>query len=166
MRRPLINLLLLLSLNLWAQKSSPSNATANLNVSVTVTDRLEMITLKDINIGSVLPSQVQVTVDPQDDQRAGIIKITGGSSARIKLSFTQQVEMVNSTTGGILLVKYRLSGNPLNEQNSSFQILKNPTSLDLSETGDYYIWVGCSFGLENIEPGNYDGNFGIEVDYF
>jgi len=165
MMRNLLILFLLSTLIVSGQNSLNSKVSSSLSVSVNVTSRLELITISDINIGTVMPSQIQVLVDPINDQGAGLIKVVGARFAPLKLEFTNQVEMVNSLTEGILLVKYGLSGSRINEQSSSFQIIENPTNITLSELGEYYIWVGCSFNLQNIESGSYDGDFGIEVDY-
>jgi len=158
-------LILILISNLWAQDIPESKVSSTMFVSVTISSSLELITLRDINIGTVMPSQIQVIVDPINDQGAGLIKVSGAPFTNLKLDFSQQVEMVNSITSGILLVKYSLSGSPTNEQNSSFQITEIPSNISLSDKGEYFLWVGCSFNLSNIEPGNYDGDFGIEVDY-
>jgi len=165
----IMKILLLISFiiyGLHGQDPSSTKNTTTLSVLVKVTSRLEMTTLRDINIGIVQPSQIQVNLDPGKDQGAGLLKISGGRFLSVKLAYTQQVEMVNSITGGILLVNYSLSGSPANDQNSSIPISDNPIVLALGEKGDYYVWVGCSFSLLSIESGNYDGSFEIEIDYF
>jgi len=164
MMRNIILILFLLS-NLSAQNSSDTKTSATLNVSVNVIDHLEMITLRNINIGTVLPSQILIDVDPRIDPGAGLIKVSGQNFSPLELDFTQQIEMVNSITNGILLVKYNISGGTTNNQNSSVKIIETPKSIILSNSGEYFIWVGCSFNLSDIEPGSYDGEFGIEVDY-
>ncbi|NQT96488.1 MAG: hypothetical protein HQ562_01975 [Candidatus Marinimicrobia bacterium] len=158
--------LIILSLSLlMGQSDRFDQASIELNISATVVDFLEMITLSDIDVGTVQPSQMEIRLDPRLDQGAGLIKIQGRQSSSIRIAFTQQVEMVNSATNHTMSIMYNLSGNSLNEQSSSNPINENPVSVNMSSNGEYYIWIGCYFSLAGVTAGTYDGDFVIEVEY-
>ncbi len=149
----------------FGQGTAGTPTDVKLGISATVVDYIEIITLSDITVGTVQPSQVEIRLDPRLDQGAGIIKVQGRAESSIRIAYTQQVEMVNSVTNHMLTVTYNLSGNAENEQSTSVPIMENPITVDMSTTGEYYIWIGCYFNLLGITPGNYDGDFVIEVDY-
>ncbi|MBC8403502.1 MAG: hypothetical protein H8E14_18625 [Candidatus Marinimicrobia bacterium] len=140
-------------------------ASIDVKISAMVVDYLEMITLSDIDVGTVQPSQMEVRLDPRLDQGAGLIKIQGRQTTSVRIAYTQQVEMVNSTTNHIMSVMYHLSGNTVNEQGSSNPISENPVTVNLNSNGEFFIWIGCYFSLEGVTAGQYDGDFVIEVEY-
>ncbi len=88
---PLLSLIL-------AQTDRFDQASIELNISATVVDFLEMITLSDIDVGTVQPSQLEIRLDPRLDQGAGLIKIQGRPTASTRFAYTQQVEMVNTAS--------------------------------------------------------------------
>ena len=158
--------LILLCLSLVTGQTDRSDqASIDVKINATVVDYLEMITLSDIDVGTVQPSQMEIRLNPRLDQGAGLIKIQGRRAASIRFAYTQQVEMVNNTTNHIMSVMYNLSGNIQNEQSSSNPITENPINVNLSSDGEYFIWIGCYFSLEGVTAGQYDGDFVIEFEY-
>ncbi len=163
MRKILLSLIIGASISL-AQNSDPLSASVEVSISANIREYLETITLNNIDVGTIQPSQQEIRLNPRLDQGAGLIQIRGSAGTDIRVSFTQQVEMVNSTTNHIMTVYYSLSGNDVNEQNSSSPIADNPTEAILNSRGEYFIWIGCYFSLDGVTPGQYDGDFVIEVE--
>jgi len=157
------NLILFVLLNsiILAQNSSD----VKVNIQATVVDYIEMITLADIDVGTVIPSDEFLRLDPLSDQGAGIIALQGRQNASVQVSFSAQVEMVNVITDHALTVNYAVAGNGDNDQAAASLLISNPATVQLNSSGEYYLWIGCEFSLIGLVPGQYDGDFSIEVDY-
>ncbi|MCF6238153.1 MAG: hypothetical protein L3J79_04950, partial [Candidatus Marinimicrobia bacterium] len=125
----------------------------------------EMMTLADIDVGTVIPSDDMLRLDPRTDQGAGLIKIVGRVNASIQISYSGQIEMVNLATSTSMTVSYSVSGNESSEQSLSELFTTNPETVTLNSNGEYYLWIGCAFSLLDLVPGQYDGDFVVEVDY-
>ncbi len=164
--RQALGLIWLTATALQAQESETFlKATGVVQATAEVTDFVEMITLADINVGTVQPSQGIVNMDPRLDAGAGIIMLSGRPSASVRITYTPQVEMINAISGYTLTVNYNLAGHPHQNQNEATTFTTNPVQVQLGEEGEYYIWIGCLFNLSAVQPGQYDGDFVIEVEY-
>ncbi|MFH1852896.1 MAG: hypothetical protein ABIA75_11180, partial [Candidatus Neomarinimicrobiota bacterium] len=102
--------LVLLSLA-TAQVKPVDGSSVGVNISATVVDNIEMFTLNGIDVGTIQPSQLLVRLDPRLEQGAGTVKFQGRPNSLIRVTYTQQVVMVNSITNHSLTVLYNLSGN-------------------------------------------------------
>lgn len=156
--------ILVLIIASWAngQKGVPG---VDIHISATVEPTIEMSTIANIDVGTIVPSEDRLKLDPRKDKGAGLIMVTGQGGAEVQISFTSYVEMINIATDIPLQVFYSVSGNEENNQSASELFTENPTSITLSLAGEYYIWIGCEFELKDIVAGQYDGDFVIEVDY-
>ncbi|MCF7826364.1 MAG: hypothetical protein K9M55_09010 [Candidatus Marinimicrobia bacterium] len=157
--------LLLLTMNSFGQDSSKDKTSVSVSISATVVDQIQLITLADIDVGTVIPSEDILRLDPRKDQGAGIIKVLGRQNSSIQISYSSQVEMVNLASNSILLVSYNIGGSVDNDQTASDVFSTNPVTVNLNGEGEYYLWIGCSFSMKNLVPGQYDGDFILEVDY-
>ncbi|NQV30686.1 MAG: hypothetical protein HQ508_07355 [Candidatus Marinimicrobia bacterium] len=137
----------------------------DLNISAMVVDQIEVITLADIDAGIILPGQSEKIISPITDSGAGILRLEGQGGSSIQISYSQQITMTNLLTDTPLLMNYMISGGPENNQSASVIFTSNPATVALNPDGVYFIWVGCSFSLEGLVPGQYDGDFIVEVDY-
>ncbi|NQV15366.1 hypothetical protein HQ531_07900 [bacterium] len=157
----LISIVLLVAL-VFGQGEIPE---LRVRIAATVVDYIEMTTISDIDVGTVIPSEDILRLDPRTDQGAGIIKVHGRENASILVTFSGQVEMVNLAGNTTLTVTYAVSGNQDNDQSGSELFTINPNTITLNNYGEYYMWIGCEFSLLNLVSGQYDGDFAIEVDY-
>ncbi|NQV49653.1 MAG: hypothetical protein HQ507_04115 [Candidatus Marinimicrobia bacterium] len=142
-----------------------TSSSVSVKVTANVVQFIEMITLADIDVGTVIPSEDMLRLDPRTDQGAGIILVQGYADASIQISYSAQVEMVNLSTQTPLTVNYSVSGNGENLQSASTLFTSNPETVALNDKGEYYLYIGCAFSLLDLVPGTYDGDFVIEVDY-
>lgn len=138
---------------------------ATTRVEAEVIEFLEMITLADIDVGTVIPSEDILRLDPRTDSGAGIIKVQGRPNSNIQVSFSNKIEMINLATNRTLSVTYRVSGNRENDQSASDIFLTNPENVVLNSMGEYFLWIGCEFSMADLVSGQYDGDFVIDVDY-
>jgi len=162
----LLNLtLLLLALLVNSGFAQKQQTGAKTRVEAEVVEYLEMITLADIDVGTIIPSQDVLRLNPRTDSGAGIIKVQGRPNSKVQVSFSSQIEMVNVATSNTLTVTYQVSGNKDNDQSASDIVTTNPEVIELNDTGEYYLWIGCEFSMANLVSGQYDGDFVIDVDY-
>jgi len=159
--------LILFLLPLFPLAIHPQDGSAKVRMSATanVKEFIEIITLADINVGTVIPTNEIMRLDPRTAQGAGILLIQGRAWSQAQVTFSNQVEMTNVTSNAPLLVEYFVSGNQENQQSGSLMFISNPQSVTLNGDGEYYLYIGCSFSLAEVQPGQYDGDFVIEVDY-
>ncbi|MBC8191023.1 MAG: hypothetical protein H8E18_01460, partial [FCB group bacterium] len=141
------------------------NSSRDLNVSATVVDQIEVVTLSDIDAGIVLPGQTEKLISPITDGGAGLLRLEGQANSSIQVSYSKQVTMTNLETNQPLLMNYLLSGNTENNQSASMLFTTNPENVSLNAEGIFFIWVGCRFSLKGLVPGQYDGDFLVEVEY-
>ncbi len=140
-------------------------STLELHISANVVDQIEVITIADIDAGIVLPGEEEKIISPITDAGAGVLRLEGQANSSIQVSYSQQVTMTNLLTNTPLLMNYMLSGNAENNQSSSLLFTTNPANVTLNADGVFYLWVGCRFSLTGLVPGQYDGDFIVEVDY-
>ncbi|MBL7027963.1 MAG: hypothetical protein ISR88_05985 [Candidatus Marinimicrobia bacterium] len=138
---------------------------AKVRIEATVFEYLEMITLADIDVGTIIPSEGTLRLNPRTDAGAGIIKLQGRPNTAVQVSFSGQIEMVNIASNTTLSVTYRVSGNSDNDQAASDIFTTNPAYIELNNIGEYYLWIGCEFSMDNLVSGQYDGDFVLDVDY-
>ena len=157
-----IFVLFILGSGLFGQQNK---STVELNISANVMDQIEVITISDIDAGIVLPGQEEKVISPITDGGAGVLRLEGQANSSIQVSYSVQVTMTNLETSQPLLMNYMLSGSPENNQSASILFTANPENVILNASGVYYMWVGCRFSLVGLVPGQYDGDFIVEVDY-
>lgn len=159
----LIIALLLICWDIKAQNNQQINAT--INVSAQFIQSIQLITVKSISFGSVDPGQAEVNINPNTDPNAGFMIAVGTPGAQFRLEYLPQRALYNTSGGTNLAFTYQISGNTIEDQASSEIIQFNDRNLTFNAEGFYYVWVGGIVNIENAEPGNYEGDFTIEIDY-
>lgn len=149
----------------FGQNSTTDQTNVSVSISATVMDQIQMITLSDIDVGTVIPSEGILRLDPRQDQGAGLVKVLGRKNSSVQITYSNQVEMSNIASNTTLLVNYSLGGYRENDQTASEVYTTNPVAVNLNGEGEYFLWIGCSFSLKDLVPGQYDGDFVLEVDY-
>ncbi len=145
-----------------AQGDNPS---VEMHITATVVDQIEVITIADIDAGTILAGEEEKEINPILDAGAGILRLEGQRNSSVQISYSKQITMTNLLTNEPLLMNYILSGGVEDNQSVSELFITNPVSVTLNSEGVYFVWVGCRFSLLGLVPGQYDGDFLIEVDY-
>lgn len=148
---------------LFAQQSS--SVSAQVNVSANVIQSIELITVNSMTFGNSQPGQVEINVNPVNDVNAGFMIALGTPDAEFRLDYFQERQLSQIEGNGFLTFEYILSGNDIEDQSSSELLQTDNRSIRFNSEGRYYIWVGGRVNLENANPGNYEGDFTIEIDY-
>lgn len=148
----------------FAQNSSQS-VEAKIDIQATIVSSIELITVKSITVANLQPGQEEVYINSINDVNAGYMIAVGAPGADFRLNFERTRTLTQVNGDGSLIFEYELSGNNIEDQNSAEYIDEDFRNLKFNSEGQYYIWVGGKINLRNARPGNYDGDFTIEIEY-
>lgn len=158
----------LLPLSLLAQNNGNANtisASVSINATATVVESIEIATLSNINLGSVTVGALDIFVNPQNDDGAGKLLVTGRPNSMIRVTYIPQRELTRAGGSETLLFAYSLSGNSDDNQVNSELIDPSRTDFMLGADGRFFIWIGGRVDIQNAVFGQYEGEFAIEIDY-
>ena len=148
-----------------AQAQKSAEITANIGVKTTMVQTIELITVNTMTFGRVRPGQTELYVNPIMDTNAGFMIAIGTPRSEFRLDYNEEVTLTNQQETGTLTFVYEISRNNIEEQATSI-IIENQDEVQRFHTeGRFYFWVGGRVNLENAAPGNYRGEFKIEIDY-
>ena len=164
-RLVLMVILLTLSTNLSAQENRGVSAEININVSAEIIQAIELLTVNTMTFGNSQPGQELIIVNPVNDLNAGYMIAFGTPEAEFRLDYELEMQLTRIEGNGSLTFRYEMSGNSIEDQTSSEIIEYEDRNLRFNSDGVFYIWVGGEVNLENALPGNYEGDFTIEIDY-
>ena len=162
--RTLYSLLTLILLATAAQ-AQVKTFTANVDIRANIIQQLEVITVKSMDVEQSSPGQLEIFIDPLNNSNAGAMISIGTPEADIRVSFTSYRELINTEGEGMLIFTYLVSGNTEDNQQTSELLSDGGRVLQLNQEGRYYIWIGGRINLEQAQPGNYEGDFTIEIEY-
>lgn len=147
-----------------AQEGSSSDS-YSIGVSARVVQSIEMVTMRNMQFGPVQPGQNQILIDPLVDSETGKMIAMGIPNARIRVSFVRERTLTRSDGTETLTFTYEIAGNDQDDQSSAELLQTENRNLDLNGEGEYYFWIGGQVNIEDAKPGNYNGDFTIEVEY-
>ena len=136
-----------------------------INISATVTSSIELITINPIILENTQPGQLSININPINDLNSGHMIALGTPEAEFRLDYELEKKLERMEGSGYLIFRYELSGNTIDDQSSSDIIQYENRSFNFNNEGRFYIWLGGTLNLENAQPGNYEGDFSIEIDY-
>jgi len=147
-----------------AQDSQKKSFSAMINVNAEIIQSVELITENTISFGNVQPGQQEIYVNPVTDMNAGYMIAVGGPNTNFRLNYLPERELTQADGDGTLTFTYEISGNSTDDQSTSDILELDNGNLEFNNEGLYYIWVGGRINLQNAAPGNYQGDFTIEID--
>lgn len=134
-------------------------------VNATVTSVIEITTEHGINFTGENLQLGIVSIDPIQNSNAGKMVVRGIPNADMRLNFIRTRELRNVDTNNTLTMEYLVAGNTIEEQSTSELLDQDGKDLQFNEEGEFYLWIGATVDLSLAEPGNYTGEFNVEVDY-
>lgn len=151
---------------LYSQASHAQKVgSVNINVNARVIESIELITLKNMEFGQVQPGNKTLYISPIEDETAGKMLARGIPNARIKVSYFKEWELTSDRSDKKLQFFYEVAGNTEDNQATAELLLADNRELQLNEEGAYYFWIGGRTNVTEAEPGNYEGEFTIEIEY-
>jgi hypothetical protein len=147
----------------FAQVNEPQSV--SISVSAQVSSATELFTLQTVDFRYEDVEFNVLSIDPISNPSAGKMVARGMPESGMRISFLQNRELVNVNTNHVIFFEYFVAGNDLDEQESSELINPDNRDLTFNEDGEFYIWVGGRVDLSTAQPGSYEGEFNIEIEY-
>ena len=154
-----------ISLTATAQDQEEASSRISISASAQVVESIEMITVRDMDFSPVQPSQQLISIDPLSDANTGKMIALGNADSQIRVSFVRERTLQHASGSNTLTFTYEIAGNDEDDQSSAEILQTDNRDLTLNGNGEYYFWIGGQINVENAKPGNYNGNFTIEVEY-
>jgi len=143
-----------------------TKATLSVRATATVTDNLQMLTIRNIDLIAPAAEQNTIMISPIQSPYAGLLKIIGNPNARIRITFLQRETLRESTEGiGEVKTEYNLSAAFEDLQIQSTLLDVGEANVSLSGKGLLFIWLGANLDLSLASPGIYQSEFTIELEY-
>lgn len=172
---PVVLIILISMTGIQAQQTSDQEVSASINVTGRIVAEVSMqsILIESMYNPSFQQANIdmtQVIVDPVTDQAGSVggagMLVTKGEPNRIfQVTIPQTVTLTNKDTGTTLNVRVKVSHNGIIDQSSSDYIRETVSAFQLNTDGEYYFWMGGEINVADVEEGEYEGNFLLEVEY-
>ncbi len=107
----------------------------------------------------------ELYINPVFDPEAGIMRASGTPGAQIRVSFLEEMQISRREGGGSIFFVYEISGYPGDNQRESELLTQIEHELRFNTEGEYYFYIGGRVDLSEALPGNYDGEFTLEIEY-
>jgi hypothetical protein len=149
-----------------AHAQNSEQKTSVLSVTATIMPEIQIKTIRDINLDDLDIVDEMVRISPIQDPQAGLMIASGQPNAKIRMTYIKEL-VINQVDGsGRLLFNYEVSIFSQDNQQASRLFETIDDELKFNDQGKMYIWVGGTVDLKNALPGEYDGEFTIEIEYF
>ena len=134
-------------------------------VNIISTTTVDLVTLREMNLGNLQPSRGMIEINPIEDFDAGLLRADGSPSTDVRISFLRERELVRVGGSETLMFYYLISTNQLEDQQSSEVLEPDNRDFVFNEDGELFFWIGGYVDITGAIPGQYEGEFTIEVEY-
>jgi hypothetical protein len=167
MKKKLKILLICLFVMLGLQKlHAQSQKTLTISASATVTDNLQMITIRHLDLISPEVEDGFIEISPTYSSYAGMFKIIGNPNARIRITYLQSETLREQNEGiGVVEAQYIMSAATLDIQQQSQLLDVGEAVVTIGEIGELFIWLGAILDFSDALPGLYLSEFILEIEY-
>ncbi len=160
----LLALLLLLSITI-SVPAQDNNREININVSADVVSTIEIVTIQSMNLSEAESVNEQIQINPQTSSNAGKMIAMGTPNSEIRISFLQQRELTSEQGAESLFFNYEVAGNTEDDQSTAEILDQENRDFELNNNGRFYLWIGGSVDISTAPPGNYQGEFTLDIEY-
>lgn len=126
---------------------------------------VEMITIQSMDFENIEREESVIRVDPIFSERAGKMIARGDPNANFRIDYIRQRELANLEGEGLLYFNYEVAGSRIDDQETAELFNQDIRDLQFNDDGEFYIWIGGSVDLGEVNPGSYQGEFTIEIEY-
>jgi len=158
-----------------AAQSSEEVKTGSINVTGRVVADLsgQSILIESIFDPSFVQENVddtQIIIDPISNSAgapggAGLLIAKGIPNQTFQVVIPERITLTHSETNSTLQINVEVSHHSIDEQSSSDYVRDAIASFSLNEEGEYFFWIGGTLNMADVEEGNYEGSFLLEVEY-
>ena len=142
-----------------------NNISIRASASVIDVTGIQLIPMKDMVIDESYAKDGILDISPITDDKAGKILVKGRVNSSVRLSYLNEMSLVNTSGDGTLVYKYSVSGFKSDNQRASQLLDQVERVVQFNENGEFYLWLGGRVDLTRARPGNYDGEFTIQIEY-
>lgn len=146
-------------------RAQQSNNKVSISVSAKVISSIEMITIQSMDLSNAKPQNNRITINPQTNANAAKMVATGTPNANIRISFLRQRELTRQNGSETLLFNYRVAGNAKDDQSTAEILNRENRDFKFNDKGQFYLWIGGNVDISTAVPGNYQGEFTIDIEY-
>lgn len=161
----LLGTFLLFNITVPVPAQDNSNNEVSFNVSTNVISSIEIVTIQSMDLSGAETTNDQIQINPQNSSNAGKMIAIGNPNSDIRISFLQQRELSRVQGPGTLLFNYEVAGNDQDDQASAELLNRENRDFELNENGRFYLWIGGSVDISTAAPGNYEGEFTLDIEY-
>jgi len=136
-----------------------------ISVSANVGGAIEMFTIQTLDFEDIERNNSIISVDPIESARAGKMIARGAPNSEFRVDYLREREMSNTAGTSTLIFNYNIAGNSVNEQETAELLDQEMRDLQFNEDGEFFIWVGGNTDISEAEPGRYEGEFTLEIEY-
>ena len=149
---------------LYAQ-TTLSGENFNIGVTTRLLSSIELVTIQSMRISQAEARNNLIDISPTRSDLAGKMIALGNANAAIRISFFPTQQLKSESGNQTLTFTYKVAGNTEDDQATAEQLDGDNRDLNLNREGKFYIWIGGSVDIGNALPGNYRGEFTLEVEY-
>lgn len=141
------------------------NPEITIDVSANVITTIEVVTLQSMKLAQAEAQNDRITIDPRQSANAGKMIAIGSPNSEIRISFLEQRELTQRQGSDNLLFNYEVAGNTEEDQSSAEIMDRENRDFEFNEEGRFYLWIGGNVDISTASPGNYQGEFTLEIEY-
>lgn len=150
----------------WSQVDDTRRATLSVRATATVTDNLQMLTIRNLDLISPAIIDNKIIVSPVTSGFAGMFKIIGNPNSKVRITFLQNEILKEQNEGfGEVFAEYFVSEAFEDTQFQSTPLQVGEGNVILSDAGALFLWLGANLDLSQAGPGLYLSEFIIELEY-
>lgn len=153
------------SSTLFAQNNEGNSSEVSINVSAQVISSIEMITIQSMNLKEAESQNDRISINPQNSPFAGKMIAIGTPNTDIRISYLEQRELTQRQGSETLLFNYQIAGNAEDDQSTAELLNRENRDFKFNENGRFYLWIGGSVDISTASPGNYQGEFTVDIEY-
>ncbi len=142
-----------------------SQQNVSITVSATVAGTVEMITINTVDFENIEQEGSVIRVDPVFGERSGKMVARGTPQAEFRVDYIRERELANLDGDGFIFFSYEVAGNSIDDQQTAELLDQDIRDLQFNDEGEFYFWIGGTVDLSDVDPGSYQGEFTIEIEY-
>lgn len=150
---------------LVAIPASAQNSDVSIDVSAEVISTIEMITLQSMNLTDAEEQNGIISINPRQSANTGKMVAIGTPNSDIRISYLPQRELTRQRGTETLLFEYEVSANTQDEQSTSEILDQENRDFEFNDQGRLYLWIGGNVDISTATPGNYQGEFTLDIEY-
>jgi hypothetical protein len=148
-----------------SQVSPGKSISINVSASLVSDSPVDLMTLNDLIISTDINSEKEIYISPISNPDAGLLRARCRPNSQARMTYLIN-EVVHDVNGAdIISLVYEMSAWPTRVQRASTLINNGEFILNFGSDGLYYLWLGVRVKMDKSMPGEYTGQFTVEIEY-